>query len=310
MKTSLLQVIICIALLTVSCSPSIQDTPKPVNTYKLQLKISLSKDILSFSQTKSFPEEEIPYEPGEEGTSSDLFNRIEYVVYKKEFKELIHHIQYKKEESEDPNEFGVLLYDELEIGSYSICLLAHSSDTVSYKNGSFIFQRPTDTFFSQKDITISGTDDYCDDLTLKRVVSKVEFRATDNVPEKVSGLQMNISPQYSTFNMIKGEASTEGNPYSELHTFTATEKIAGVKNKHSFYTFVPSLTSIAKAQLNVLDTNGNIVHSHEIENIPIEQNKIIRYTGKLYSPKTSDNTLGLIIENNGVWADTTHIKLN
>ncbi|WP_139785147.1 hypothetical protein [Parabacteroides sp. Marseille-P3160] len=293
-----------LSILLFSCR---HDSPEEITPalHAIQFRVRLSPEILPF-QTRSMPENSIPEPTVEnESTENELYNTLEYALYKPGDTIPLRKIEQQTGEED----FGSFLYDSLEAGSYTACFLAYSSPKVFLEgNNAFRFDQMGDAFFLKKAIEVDGKEDQTIDITLQRIVSRVEFAAIDDVPPSVSRFTINVSPVYNRFHLLDGPSAAEPATLFS-HLFTPEEKKKGVKNIHAFFTFVPNGETIHQVELAALTTTGDTVHYRKVEAVPIAANKLIRYTGTLYTPGTTENTFEISIEDGGAWADTTHIIL-
>lgn len=192
---------------------------------------------------------------------------------------------------------------------YTVCFLAHSSSGGTLEDNIFTFPDLGDIFFVQEDFEVGAEEDSTLSILLHRIVSKVEFVAKDDVPEAVTDFTIEASAVFDRLDLLTGTIIKEGAPQTFTHHFTAEERSPGVKNMHSFFTFVPEETQIGQIVLTALTETKEVVRSRVIQSVPIEENRIIRYAGVLYTPGFSDYTFDLSIYNEGVWSDPKEIEL-
>ena len=98
----------------------------------------------------------------------------------------------------------------------------------------------------------------------------------------------------------------------EKQTFSyvfKSEDIGIVNKTHSFYTFIPGIDYKIAAHLSAIDQSNELIRERQIDNILPEQNKIIRYKGRLYSHSESDDTFQISIFNNGEWGEEKEEEL-
>lgn len=309
-KTSLVFIYL---LFLVGCKDSDKEPiPPEERMFPFHFTIHLEKEILPFPKvTRSMPPFDMP-EPvandngnTEEKEFNELCNTIEYIVYKEgETDKTVRHETFTSEEDMD---FGIV-YDSLPAGTYTIAFLAYKTCVTSLSDGSVSFQQVSDAFHASFSQEIEATEEIDKDITLSRVVSKIEFVATDNVPEGAVKFIMEVTPYPDLLNICTGEglASTEEASVF-THNFT-TEEIGKNKQTHSFFTFVPADDGTFKVELKAIDSDEQVLRSREVTVTPIK-NKIIRYTGKLYSHAPSDDTFELSIHANGKWDEPEEKEL-
>ena len=266
--------------------------------YPIRFSLQLKKEIVPFPSARSIPDLSIP-DPVETNKSPEaddnLFNKIEYIVYdnSENPEKLIRHKQFTPADDD-----FTIIYDSLPAGNYKIAFLAHSSEIVALSGNMFKSDQVSDVFHICEIIPV-GTADINKSIELKRIVSRIEFVSEEIVPAALKSFNIEVKPYFNQVNIFTGESATQTNTYTFPHLFTDEEK--GTNNfAHSFYTFIPSGNQTISATLIATGNDGS-QHKREIGNISPVINKIIRYKGKLYSPKSLDETFSLSILNNGAW---------
>lgn len=291
-----------------SDNPSLDEVIPQTNLIPIQFSIQMEKEIVSFPQTKSIPDNTIP-EPAvsskAEGDAelSDLCSTIEYVVYKDEsgVPVLAKHRQYIYDPLDLDADFGCI-YDSLPQGNYTCYFLAHNSGTAQLSGSTFSFDELSDTFYGALSLEIDVAEEINNDITLQRVVSRIEFMATDPVTADLKQFDMEIKGRSVQLDLTSGSGIQSEKQETFSHTFTSEE--IGTENKvHSFYTFVPSGDYTLAAHLSAISQNDELIRERQVDNITPQKNKIIRYKGRLYSRSESDDTFLISIYNNGKWEE-------
>ncbi|WP_102407827.1 FimB/Mfa2 family fimbrial subunit [Parabacteroides bouchesdurhonensis] len=302
-----------LALAGILCLAGCQSMDTKQNTadkmYPVQFSVQLKKEILPFPEKRSIPAFSIPEpvlkesSPGDDTETPEemLFNRIEYVVYDntESPEKLIHHKQFIPTDED----FGIV-YDSLPAGNYKIAFLAHSSATATLSDHTICFDKVSDTFHACTILPINGNETVRDEIELKRIVSRIEFVSEEAVPSNIKSLDITVKPYFSKVDLFTGKSTEHINSFSIPYSFVAEEKEQPAPT-HSFYSLIPSGNETLSAILIAVDTDGSVIQQREINNITPIENKIIRYKGKLYSPKNVDETFTLIIAGEGAWDDPT-----
>ena len=234
-----------------------------------------------------------PEEPIEEPAES-MFSCLEYVVFDQDDR-IIKHQQLKSEEG---NTTEMMVADEFSPGVYQICFLAHSSSDIQLEGNNMVFpDEVSECFYYSEEFEVEIGDDMTENFTLTRVVSRVEFVATDNeIPDDITSFKVETSGIYKTFDLLYGYAAKETSAFTLTHVFTDDDREPGNAPVHAFYTFVPEgeENSLTKATLQALDAEEEPVREKEITDIPIYPNRITRYSGILYTNAT-DASFNLVI---------------
>lgn len=234
-----------------------------------------------------------PEEPIEEPAES-MFSCLEYVVFDQDDR-IIKHQQLKSEEG---NTTEMMVADEFSPGVYQICFLAHSSSDIQLEGNNMVFpDEVSECFYYSEEFEVEIGDDMTENFTLTRVVSRVEFVATDNeIPDDITSFKVETSGIYKAFDLLYGYAAKETSAFTLTHVFTDDDREPGNAPVHAFYTFVPQgeENTLTKATLQALDAEEEPVREKEITDIPIYPNRITRYSGILYTNAT-DASFNLVI---------------
>lgn len=300
MKKDVLKAIACLCCFC-GCTDKEDEisSPEISQTWAIvQFTLDLEEEVLSFPTIKSIPDFEIP-EPdiSDQEDSGDLYNRIDYVVYSEEEPDVVYrHRQYTYEDED-----FTIIYDSLPPGSYTLCFMAHSNKGMTVSEQTATFTKVTDTFHKSFAIELAGGQEVNQNVTLERIVSKIEFVATDAIYEELKSFTIDVSNYQNMINLVSGDGISEDISYSQTYPFKNSD-IGEENTSHSFFTFVPTSSSL-EAHLTTQDRLNEITREWYITDIEPIRNKILRYTGILYTPKTSEDTFMLEVLNEGEWGE-------
>lgn len=256
---------------------------------------------------KSIPDFSVP-EPTPSGNEnnegetdpdlSDLCTQLEYVVYASDRPD--EYLKHRHFYSKDGNiDFGIV-YDTLPAGNYQIAIVAHSSEKVHLDGSRLSFDHLSDTFYATASPTVSGTEPLNLDLTLSRAVSRIEFVSTDPVPTAQKSFTIGIDRYPDALDLKNGCGLASDQPAFLTHAFTPAD--AGHTGmRHAFFTFIPDADGTIDVRLTATGADGQPTRQRLLSGIRPETNRILRYTGRLYTASDADNTFNLIIYNNGKW---------
>lgn len=314
MKKKELVAIACL-LCFCGCNGTEKEVPSPDPQEELspiQFTIDLQKEVLPFPETRSIPELDIP-EPTPQNpdaeedpsTPDNLYNQIDYVVYQSGNPDIL--FKHKQFTPQDPD--FTIIYDSLPAGNYHICFLAHSDKDISVSGQTARFNKVSDTFHLFLAQEIQAGERIVKDVTLQRIVSKIEFISADAVPKGLKSFTITVSNYQNQIDLTTGNGISENTPYTQTDTFSDSD-IGKTKFSHSFFTFVPAPESMLKAHLLAKNQIDEVTREREVNDIQPLMNRIIRYTGILYTPKESDDTFTLDILNDGKWDSTIDKELN
>ena len=219
--------------------------------------------------------------------------------------EPIRHRTYNIDSGED---FGIV-YDTLAAGSYQVCFLAHSSEDIIFSENILSFDEVSDSFYHSEDLIVGQNEATNEYISLKRIIGKIEFRASDPVPDDIKTFELTADNYPGCFNIQTGKGIISPAPYHLIHSFTEEEKLQS-GTSHSFLSFIPGGDTKISVVLTSTDISNMVMRTRTISDIFPILNKMIRYTGVLYTrPQTDDpdNTFQLTIGDNGKW-DATEDK--
>lgn len=317
MKHPKVQAIICLLCLC-SCSnmhDELSSLEPQATFFPIQFNIDLQREVLPFPATKSIPpldipepvtknqEAEVPPTRPENG-AGDLYQYIDYLVYKKDEPTVI--LKHKHFDLNDPD--FTIVYDSLPKGEYNFCFLAHSEKDAVITGNTVEFPKVSDTFHLYFAQTIQPGEKVVKDVTLQRIISKIEFMATDIVPEDQKDFTMNVTGYQNKIDVSTGLGISSEVPYTSTYNFKESD--IGKENfTHSFFTFVPSNEGKLSTNLISTNQNGERTRTRNISDIQPIMNRIIRYSGHLYIPPKSNDTFTVSTFNEGRWDDTIENNL-
>jgi len=289
------------------CSCNTSD-PDPITSepeeIKVQFTVLLNQKTLPFPSSKSMPPLDIP-EPRTKQSEddqeiTDICTKIEYIVYEADNLNTIFKQNSFKLGVDD--DFGII-YDALPEGAYHIVIVAHSSEETSIEKHIMDFNRISDTFHRTHEIDISGTDPVNTTITLQRVVSKIQFKSTEAVPDNQKTFSIEVDDFPGKLDLLTGHGSISDELFQYSHSFTTTER--GKENTtHDFLCFDPADNATMEAALTSTNTNDDITCTWDVTIDP-RANQMISYSGRLYSfDANNDNTFQLEIEDGGKWGET------
>lgn len=286
------------------CTPLTDETSfTDATSYPIQFHIDFREETLPFPATKSMPGQTIPEpEAYKSAGTTGTCNRLEYVVYKDGETVPLKNRHY----TETDADFGIV-YDSLPEGDYRIGFLAHSSPhPVLSEENVFSFDSISDTFFLLKEIGIHAGDEISPDVTLERVVSRIEFVANDEVPDRLGQFDVKIARYPDRFSLFPQQGIAASDTVALSRIYTGNE--AGRKNTvHAFYCFIPPQEETVGVRLEARNAEKETYYARDLEISP-RLNKIIRYTGRLYTVPFSDDSF--VPEINSQWGGTIENELS
>ena len=236
----------------------------------------MEKEIVSFP-TRSIPNNVIPEPTVSKAGESDaelneICSTIEYVVFKNEdTPALIKHKQFTYDPTDLDADFSCI-YDSLPQGDYKFYFLAHNSKNAVLSGSTFSFDSISDTFYEMISLNIDVAEITNKDVSLQRIVSRIEFMATDSVSDILKQFDMEIDGISNQLDIATGQGIKIPDKQILSYTFKNNE-IGEVNKVHSFYTFIPPTDNKIAVRLSAIAKNDEPIRERQIDNIIPEKTK-------------------------------------
>lgn len=185
-----------------------------------------------------------------------------------------------KTQTRDDDDFGTLNVG-LKAGTYTVVAVGHSSPVTPTIKSTELVQftakdgvRNSDTFCHYGTVTIDEDGGY-HELKMNRVTAMVTFDFTDaDMPAGFQQLKIEYTGGSANFNPTTSEGCTKSRQ-SEMRGNSAT--------LYHVFTF-PYLSAECKLKvtLNALDTDGSVLTTKTLSDVPVTRNRITRCTGPLF----------------------------
>ena len=195
-------------------------------------------------------------------------------------------------QTSDDDDFGSPTLN-LAVGSHHVYFIASRGQgaTLDTESHTLTFSRVLDTFYKDYTIDVTATSNGSRSVTLDRIVTKLTTVITDAIPEGAA--TFNLTPEAWHY----GIDYTTGLPISATASQTITINIPsseiGFTNEHlSIFGFSSEDEWTTNVTLNCKKTDGTILGSAVLANVPLKRNRITEYTGPLFS-SSGATTVGL-----------------
>lgn len=227
--------------------------------------------------TRSIPNNVIPEPTVSKAGESDaelneICSTIEYVVFKNEdTPALIKHKQFTYNPTDLDADFSCI-YDSLPQGDYKFYFLAHNSKNAVLSGSTFSFDSISDTFYEMISLNIDVAEITNKDVSLQRIVSRIEFMATDSVSDILKQFDMEIDGISNQLDIATGQGIKIPDKQILSYTFKNNE-IGEVNKVHSFYTFIPPTDNKIAVRLSAIAKNDEPIRERQIDNIIPEKTK-------------------------------------
>lgn len=144
---------------------------------------------------------------------------------------LIKHKQFTYNPTDLDADFSCI-YDSLPQGDYKFYFLAHNSKNAVLSGSTFSFDSISDTFYEMISLNIDVAEITNKDVSLQRIVSRIEFMATDSVSDILKQFDMEID---GISNQLTSPPVRDKTPDKQILSYTFKNNEIGEVNKvHSF----------------------------------------------------------------------------
>lgn len=213
----------------------------------------------------------------------DYFSRLAVQLFETDGNKVF---SQSKTQTRDDDDFGTLDVG-LKAGTYTVVAVGHSSPVTptikstelvrfTAKNG----VKNSDTFCHCGTVTIDEDGGY-HELRMNRMTAMVTFEFTDtDMPTAFQQLKIEYTGGSSNFNPSTAEGCTKSSQ-SEMRQAPAS--------RYAVFTF-PYMAADGKLKvtLNALDTNGSVLTTKTLSDVPVTRNRITRCTGPLFGDDDYD----------------------
>ena len=195
------------------------------------------------------------------------------------------------EEGETLGEFDC----SLPMGSYTMVVIARGQGD----NDGFTLTSPTEaaytgdhsreTFAYTEAVNITNTSAVDISATLNRIIAKLEVHSSDGRAANVPNVRMTMSAGGKSFNPTSGLATVNTGFANTVPISTA----AGVTSNSVSYLFLATDEQNVDVTIETLDSNGAVLFSKTVNNVPFKRNRVTILTGAMYTNDAVSGTFKL-----------------
>jgi hypothetical protein len=203
--------------------------------------------------------------------------------------------------------FGTVT-DSLPPGQYQVVFIGGKKgliDTYSGRTAADNFSYPgnkwQDTFWDEFDITI-GNDGISQNVTLKRIVGKLELDITDNIPANADSLVIKVDPEATS--LMNDGGQPMGPPFG---TVTYSEKIPAGAIGHANFTMdriIGNAVTPFTVTITCKDSGNQTIASATASNVTVQANTKTVLSGNLFA--TSPASQHFTIKADTTWGASTN----
>ena len=205
--------------------------------------------------------------------------------------------------------FGTVT-DSLGAGNYQIAFIGGKkglqiAGAARIANATFNYGGPEwyDTFWNTMTLTV-GTSGISQNVTLKRVVGKLELDITDAIPANADSLIFNVNPEAARLRSDSG--SPDGPPSG---TVTYAEKIPAGAIGTSNFTMDRLIANTAvpfTVTITCKNTSNAVIGSATVNNVSVQANMKTVLSGNLFGGTPPANSQTFTVKVDTAWNSTTN----
>lgn len=181
----------------------------------------------------------------------------------------------------------------LSYGSHHVYIIASRGEgaVVDTAAHSITFTKVLDTFWKDYQVEVAKTSNGNRAVTLDRIVTKLRFEFTDEVPANIGTIGMETGRWYFGFDYMTGEPSHEGREYTS--SLAIPDGYVGRNDlAMNYYSFSPSTDWKTNVTVTSRNIQGDIINQAKITDASMQRNRVTTYAGPLFT-STTDLAIGL-----------------
>lgn len=233
---------------------------------------------------------------------SDLGSKVDNIIYQvfNSSGILVKTIEQNKKD----HNFGNI-QDSLLAGTYTAVLVAVKGQVYGYNtanqlldDGGFFYYngKPAeDTFYKKFTFTVKEAVDQ--NVTLERIVGKLEFVIKDTIPENINSISLVLQGETTHFWYSK---KLNSDIYLKTYDLVLTNSDKG-KSGYKFSYYILNTDSKIDATIRAYDKSGNLIVEKKVLSVIVPKNGVASYSGLLFSTTESVSKSGLSIGLNDIW---------
>lgn len=195
---------------------------------------------------------------------------------------------YKHEQVRGALEEGETLGEfecSLPMGSYTMVVIARGQGDgdvftlTSPTEAAYTGDHSRETFAYTQEVNITNTSAVDISATLNRIIAKLQVYSTDNKTSNANSVRMTFAAGGKSFNPTSGLATSNT---GFANTVPISAAVGSTSNSIS-YLFLKSDEQDINVTIDVLDTDGAVLFSKTVENVPFKRNRVTKLTGAMYT---------------------------
>lgn len=151
---------------------------------------------------------------------------------------------------------------------------------------------PSDTFWYERKATVGKDSPASISVTLQRVSTRFRVKLNDLIPDEMASVTITAATWY---NSIDYKTGMTGKEYAESRNISIPSEYKGTTGQLTMSLFGLSDSGewITDVTLTAKDTNGKVIGTATIDDVPFDRNRTSDYTGYLFG---KDNTVDVSLD--------------
>ncbi|MGL5561880.1 MAG: hypothetical protein ACRDCN_04570 [Tannerellaceae bacterium] len=304
MRNTHFSIVVVCCMLATSCSNPVETTLKG-ETYEKNFSFSFKSEVIPFSTkstagipffnipdptTKTDEVVDPPTPPNPTPSTLAAPTVIQKYLYSED--KLVSNGVIKKKENSFPD-----FTERFTKGVYKYLFIAHSEEEITIDNNNLTFSEVPDVFIGTENFEIPTTNAKSTPTSLERCIARIEVASDTPTPSEVKSISIQTTNFLNTLN-IKTNCGVKPNEYIAEKTYVFNKEEETTKNPiptdqlftTGFNTFMLSSEDQSSQKLSLMITityNDDKTITHTISDIDPVTDKIIQYTGNIFSQSGS-----------------------
>ena len=176
----------------------------------------------------------------------------------------------------------------LPVGTYTMVAIGRFYDgsdvftLTSPTEAAFTSERPRETFSKVQSVVVTTAGVELN-VTLNRIVPRLDIESTDNRPAGIAKIRTTYAKGGKSFDPTTGLATTDAG-FVQTNTPSAA---VGSTIRVSSYPFLYTDEETMNITIEVLDADDNVLFTHTVNNVPFKRNRKTTLRGNIFTAGTS-----------------------
>ena len=175
----------------------------------------------------------------------------------------------------------------LPYGDYTLAVIGYGSTTAisltSPTVAGYTDDKCRDTFVATQAVSVNNSTAINLNIVLSRIVSRLEMRSTDALPENVKKVNISFSKAGRDFNPTTGLAISDNGFTNSIDINSTVGNTCMVYS----YLFLATDEETLDVSFTVLDANNQVILSKTIADVPFKRNRITTLSGQMFGTQLS-----------------------